>query len=368
MTRISVYIIKQIVPWIALALIGTALIFLTSQLLRVASVFVGAGAGFYETTGALGLLLVPVIGWALTPAFVVAVFAAAGRMARDEELVALDASGLSRRQLWAGPVVLAVVCSFVSAWLWLDAAPRSQAVLRGIAMDLAGRAITGKIMPGRFIEPAAGLTFFSDAKTGDGTYRGVLLEDARDDNHPVQFVAAQARLSVHSQLRQLTVHLERGTAFFTSRVKETPRTVLSFEDFDLIVPLGAHLDRQLDFLPSLLAVSTGRLSKVPPVGVSKTQWEFALWRRIAGPLGFMTLAIVAILLAFNTTWQSRGALMALAVALFLTYHLVGRVGESLMEANLIGARLAALLPVGIMAGMLFVLLLYPFLYARLSIR
>ena len=36
---------------------------LTSQLLRVASVFVGAGAGFYETTGALGLLLVPVIGY-----------------------------------------------------------------------------------------------------------------------------------------------------------------------------------------------------------------------------------------------------------------------------------------------------------------
>ncbi len=368
MTRISVYIIKQIVPWIALALIGTALIFLTSQLLRVASVFVGAGAGFCETTVALGLLLVPIIGWALTPAFVVAVFAAAGRMARDEELIALDASGVSRRKLWAGPVVLAILCGFVSAWLWLDAAPRSQVVLRRIAMDLAGRAITGKIVPGRFIEPARGLTFFSDTKTDDGTYSGVLLEDARDDSHPIQFVASQAQLSVHPQLRRLTVHLERGTAFFTSRVKGHPRTVLSFEKFDLIVPLGAHLDRQLDFLPSLLAVSTGSLTKAPPLGVSKTQWRFALWRRIAGPLGFITLAIVAILLAFNTTWQSRGALMALAVALFMAYHLVGRVGESLMQANLIGARLAALLPAGIMAGMLFVLLLYSFLYARLSIR
>jgi lipopolysaccharide export LptBFGC system permease protein LptF len=368
MTRISIYIIGQIIPWIVLALIGTALIFLTSQLLRVASVFVGAGAGFYETAAALGLLLVPVIGWALTPAFVVAVFAAAGRMARDGELTALDASGVGRRKLWGGAVALAAMCALVSAWLWLDAAPRSQGILRSIAMDLAGRAIAGKITPGRFIEPIEGLTFFSDVKKDDGTYQGILLEDARDENRPVQFVASEARLTVHSRWRQLTVHLERGTAFFTSPAKGGSRTVLSFEDFDLIVPFGAHLDRRLEFLPALLAVPTSRLAKAPPLGVSKTQWGFALWRRIAGPLGFIALAIVAILLAFNTTWESRGVALALATALFLAYHLLCRIGESLMQADLMGPRLAALGPAGIMAGILFVLLLYPFLCARLSIR
>ena len=98
------------------------------------------------------------------------------------------------------------------------------------------------------------------------------------------------------------------------------------------------------------------------------QWGFALWRRVAGPLGFITLAIVAIWLAFNTTWESRGALLALATALFLVYHLLCRVGESLMQTDLMGARLAALGPAGIMAGILFVLYLYPFLCARLSTR
>jgi lipopolysaccharide export LptBFGC system permease protein LptF len=265
-------------------------------------------------------------------------------------------------------VVLAAVFALVSAWLWLDAGPRSQAILRSIAMDLGGRAITGKITPGRFIEPVDGLTFFSDTKADDGTYNGILLEDVRDHDHPVQFVASKARLSVHSRLRQLDVHLESGTAFFGSGSNGNSRTVLSFEDFDLIVPLGAHLDDRLDFLPALLAVPTATLAKEPPLGVSKAHWGFAFWRRIAGPLGFISLGIVAILLAFNTTWRSRGGAVVLATALFLAYHLVCRIGESLMQANLIGARLAALLPAGIVIGILFALLLYPFLYARLSIR
>ncbi len=368
MTRISIYIVRQIVPWMVLALIGTALIFLTSQLLRVASVFVGAGAGFQETAGALGLLLVPVVGWALTPAFVVAVFAAAGRMARDGELTALDAAGVTRRRLWGGPMLLAAMCALVSAWSWLAAAPRSQGILRTIAMDLAGRAIGGKITPGRFIEPIEGLTFFSDRKTDDGTYRGILLEDARDRSRPVQFVASKARVNVRSPWQQLQVHLERGTAFFASPGKGGSRSVLSFEDFDLIVPLGDHLDQRLEFLPALLSVPTSALAKAPPPGISKTRWAFALWRRIAGPFGFMTLAVVAIWLAFNTAWESRGALLALATALFLAYHLLCRLGESLMQADLVGAPLAALGPAGIMAGILFGLYLYPFLCARLPIR
>lgn len=368
MTRISIYIVRQIVPWIFLAMIGAALIFLTSQLLRVASIFVGAGAEFTETIEALGLVLVPVLGWALAPAFVVAVFATAGRMARDGELTALDASGLVRRKLWGGPMVLAAICACMSAWLWLDASPRSQAALREIAMDLAGRAIAGKIVPGRFIEPLPGVTFFADRKTDGGAYEGVLLEDARDSARPVQFVAANARLHVHSRPRQLRVRLERGTAFYEEQGDVVARSVLSFRDFSLVVPLKDHLDRRLDFLPALLAVSTNRLFGAPSLGVSKTLWKFALWRRIAGPLGFVTLALVAIVLAFNTTWRSRGTLLALATVLFLAYHLLCRIGESLMQADLIGARLAALLPVGIMAANLFVLYLYPLVCARLSTR
>ena len=85
-------------------------------------------------------------------------------------------------------------------------------------------------------------------------------------------------------------------------------------------------------------------------------------------LVIIMINLVAIVLAFNTTWRSRGTLLVLATVLFFAYHLLCRIGESLMQANLIGARLAALLPVGIMAGILFVLYLYPLVCARLSTR
>ncbi|MCP4676794.1 MAG: YjgP/YjgQ family permease [Deltaproteobacteria bacterium] len=343
MYRISLYIVSQILPWQVLALFGMILAFLTTQLLRVAPVFAGAGAGVLDLAGALGLLLVPVAGWALTPAFVIAVFAAAGRMSADGELTALDASGLSRRRLATGPVALAVCMSVLSAWLWLDAAPRSQAALRATAMRLAGRALGGRIEPGQFTSPLPGITILADAREPDGVFKGVFLEDARDKESQTQFVAKSARITTDGQ-GVFKAHLGQGSAFYSSNHHKVRPMAISFRDLTLEVPVGIELERRLDFLPRLFAVSTPSLLAPPPPGVGLNEWRFALWRRVAGPLGFLVVALVATMLAFGTDWRRRGVAVAVAAVLFLTFHLLHRFAEVLMQTGILDAPIAAMLP------------------------
>ncbi len=345
MYRLSTYIVRQILVWQVIALAGLTLAFLITQLLRVLPVFAGAGAGVLESATAIGLLLVPVATWSITPAFAIAVFSTAGRMGADGELTAVDACGLSRHRLALGPIALATVIFVISAWLWLDAAPRAQRHLRAIATDIAARALAGRLEPNRFISPMSGVTFFADARETDGSLRGVFLEDARETDRPVQFVASRAVLGLAPDHRTLAIRFDSGSAFYPTYSAGGQPAALSFDRLEIEIPFAEELEQRLDFLPALLAVSTPRLLGKAPPGVSPNEWSYALWRRVAGPFGFLSLSLLAGFLAFGVTWRRCGLAVAFAAALFLLYHLLCRLGESLMYSQLIGALEAAALPV-----------------------
>jgi lipopolysaccharide export LptBFGC system permease protein LptF len=348
MFRLATYIGRQLLPWLALALGGAILLFLVTQLLRVAPVFAGAGAGAAETGRALALLAVPVIGWALTPAFAVAVFAVAGRMSADGELAALDSAGLARSAALAGPSLLAVPVAALSAWVWLEAAPASQAELRALAARLAGRALAGRVEPGRFLAPAPGLSLYADAREGD-VYRGVLIEDACDPDRAVRVAAGEARVGFDEGEESLVLAARRGTAFLSFGAGSGPSAV-SFGALEVRVPVGGELAERLGFLPPDMAIPTAGLLGPRRSGFTAAQWSYALWRRVAGPLGFAALAIVSIGLAFGGSWRRQGPAVAAAAALFLAYHLLGRAGESLMQAQGLPPVVAALGPAALVAG------------------
>jgi lipopolysaccharide export LptBFGC system permease protein LptF len=345
------YLFGQIAPWLGIAVVGAALLFLTTQLIRVAPVFVGAGASALEIMSGLGLLLVPVVGWSLTPAFAIAVFAVVGRMDADGELTALDAAGIGRLRLAAAPLLVACVLAGLAAWIWLDAGPRSQARLRQMAADLAGRAVAGQIQPGRFSQPLPGVTVYADG-AADGGYRGVLIEDTRQRSRPLRLIARRAAVRYQPAGPALAFRLQDGQAFVGGR--RAPVAV-GFEQLDIGISLNDELGRRLGFLPWLMAVPTSRLVDPPPAHVSPAKWGFALWRRVAGPCGLVALALAATVLALGGRWRRRGFAVAAAAGLFLLYHLLSRLGESLALDGAVDPALAALGPAAAVVLLAFVL-------------
>lgn len=344
MFRLSRYLLAQLAPWLAIAVVGAALLFLTTQLVRVVPVFVGAGATPLELAHGLGLLLVPILGWSLTPAFVVAVFAVVGRMGADGELTALDAAGIGRLRLALAPVPAACVMVALAGWIWLDAGPRAQASLRALADELAGRAIAGQIRPGRFVEPIPGITFYADAGEA-GSYQGVLVEDARPGSRRLRLLARTASVRYDPASRYLEVELGDGSAFVDGDGSGAAPAAVGFEELRIRVSATDEVTARLGFLPRLMAVPTSRLLAGPPAGSSgDNAWRFALWRRVAGPCGFAALALAATILALGGRWRSRGLAVAVAGGLFLAYHLLCRLGESLALSGSLSPVIAALGP------------------------
>jgi lipopolysaccharide export LptBFGC system permease protein LptF len=354
-SRIGLYIARQMLPWAAASLACAALLFIVTQLLRIAPILLGADATAGEIARDLSLLLVPVSAFALSPAFAVAVFAVGGRMSEDGELAALDAAGVPRAATALGPLAVAFVFALGSAALWLVASPAACRILRDDAIRLSGRAVEGRIVPGRFAEPIPGVTVFADAVDGR-RLEGVLVDDARDPARSIQIAAASAELRGGGE-GALAVAFEKGDAFVAGTAGGGGPVSIRFESLELHAPSSGAAGAIDAFLPETFARGTSALLGPPPPEVEPSEWRFALWRRIAGPLGFLALAAASTGLAFAVPWRRRGFAIGIAALLFLGFHATGRLAEQLLAEGSLGPAAAALAPgVTIVAAAALVLL------------
>ena len=103
------------------------------------------------------------IPWGL----LIAVLLIFGRMSADNELVALQANGVSILRVCAPVFVLAVGLSGFCLWINLDMAPRSKLKMRALINELATRNPASLFQAGNVIDQFSNLRIYVDGKEGN---------------------------------------------------------------------------------------------------------------------------------------------------------------------------------------------------------
>ena len=338
------YLLKKTVPWFVIGLMGAVSLFLISQVMRIAPVFVGADLGFGGLAWALFLLLVPVLGWALTPAMLFALFMAAGDLAEKGELIGFLALGISRAGLLKGLLWLSISVSAASAVIWMYGAPLGTSALFGLAKAACMQSIVNEINPGQIVSPAPGLTFFAEKSLGQGRFENVFVAAETGEQH-LEIVAKSGHITGDAE-RFLSLRFRQGHLFVNPRGTghSAALTTISFEVFDISHPLSDTLSARLDFIPAHLGADLDALLGPPPPGTEKRTWQYNLWRRVAMPVGCLLLSLVGVGWAFSRNWRTRGDAVTVALLLFAAYHLLARWGETLMHASDLPPPVAAFWP------------------------
>jgi lipopolysaccharide export LptBFGC system permease protein LptF len=291
--------------------------------------------------------------WAMAPAACIAMFVVVGTMASDGELVALLASGISPRRLW--PAIAAWLCGLVAAtsFVALFAGPMAGTSLRKLALSLCSRTLATAVPPGEVGSPLKGISLRYE-RMEQGVLQAVFLSDDRNPERTLRIAAHSGTLRVEPRQGLLSLDLESGTAFLVSE-KIDLRAAISFEFLSLKLPVLEAIEERAGFVPPSLVLPTSRLLREPPPGISRGQWQYALWRRLASIAAVAVLGAISALLAFAAP-RKRALGVLHATALFVSYHLSSRLFEELMKSDILSAIAAALLPLvvpGILAWMAF---------------
>ncbi|MEM0908949.1 MAG: LptF/LptG family permease [Pseudomonadota bacterium] len=228
MPLINWYMCRRILTLFPAGLLILTLIIWSTQALQRLDLVTAKGqtfAVFFELT----FLAVPFLATLLAPiAFVIAMVAVYDSMNRDSELVVIGAAGAGRLRLLAPALAAAAVCAALVFAGTVYFGPVGLAKARVMITQVRADVVTSIVQPGRFIEVEDGLTVHIRDRLADGSLDGLLLNDSRDADVSLTYLAETAQV-VETSGNTLLV-MSNGSAQRLER-PENELTVVAFDAY-----------------------------------------------------------------------------------------------------------------------------------------
>lgn len=351
MYRYSVYIMKHVASAAVLVTVSLTSIIWLTQALRFIDFIVNRGISIGNFL-ALTLLLVPSLMLFVLPfALLCAVLFVYYRLLMDSELLVLSSAGLSRFQL-ARPAINTAFATTLAAYaisLWL--LPVSYHEFKNMQAFLRDNYASLLLQEQVFNSPVDGLTVYIRERDADGTLRGIIVHDGRDESKPpITMMAEEGRL----------VQSVQGPSFILYRgnrqeVQDGKLSFLNFDqytlDIDFYASGGKERPKQPEemYLPDLLFPTAHgeEASRLIAEGHNRITWPLF-------PLAFTLLAVAVLLTGeFNRRGQWQRVTFTVLVSGIALSASVGLLNLSVKHPWMISLMYANVL--GIIGASIFVI-------------
>jgi len=338
-SSISRYLVRESVPVFLLSLLGLAGLILLTQSVRIAAFIEPTWSGLHNLTGLLGWASLPVLHWLLFPAWVIAFLATAGRMSRDNELLAMSAAGRGPASLLAWPLILTLALAGISLGLSLWVTPLAYGRIESKTVDIAVEGTWQELASGRGAARLCPEVWIEARETSRGDLKDLVLIDRRKGSEPAEIHAKSGRIARDGA--GLSLHLSGGEV---SRLENGAYTSAVFEEADWTIPMSWLEQGRWALFPDWIKMNLESLSSraAREGGV----YRKALHRRLAEPVAGLGCALLAFSLFILGPIRRRAIGLVWAGAIVLVVHVLSRLGESLTSENIMGSWLAALVSLG----------------------
>ena len=336
------YLAREVIGVLLVTGPALCLLVMLLQSMRLLPTVIAADLGPSDVLRLAAALSVPVIAVALPAAAVVTVLMVLARLEGDGELIALRSCGASSARLARAPVVVCAAVAVIAGLLSLYAEPIAYRSLEARLGALLLRSALGRVRPGVIVEIVPGLMVTADRRRGDLLER-VVIEDGRRAPSTLLAAASATFEPVHG-LPAARLIVEDGTV--QSRTPSGVLTRASFARLEGTVDLSGAAGSATTVVPRRFGLSPSALHDVSLAGGDAGRdAALLLHRRLAVGPGAFVLCALALALALRRPITARPWAVTIGACLVLVFHLLSRLGEALVEANVLSPGGGAYLPV-----------------------
>lgn len=355
------YILREMVSSLALGLLLFTLVLFAGRLLKLMELIVtrGVPAGMVLT---LFLYLLPSFLVITVPmAVLLGTLSAYGRLAADNEVLALRTAGWSLYRLIVPALLLGMAAAAAGAYLSLVALPWGTQGFRDLLFRLSRTKATLALTEGLFSAELNGLILYvQEVDDETGELRGIFVADAQDPRHPRETLAARGRLKGEGEAGGVTLALEEGSLHSRLAADPARYRLVTFRRYEMRLELaapGAGADRERSPRELTLTELTQAIRKAEESGRSAAAFTFQVHQRFANLAAALVFVLVGAPLGIQVRRSGRGASLALSVLVALAYYLLMVAGEGLATQGRVPAAVGAWLPNGVVGALGLVLLL-----------
>ena len=223
------YLIREIVPYVLLALMLLTAIIFAQEASRFSELLVVASRNGLpmETLWRVMSALVPgIFVFTLPISLLIGTLVGLGRLSGDSEIVALGASGTSRFRMLAPVLVLSLVIAVVMVYITFNLLPRSIHNLTDLKANqsLIFQGLSAEIKPRVFEESIPQrVIYIEDIDRANSLWRNIFLVDLGNGSGQMKIVTATSgslRQGERSEMPEL--HLQRGAWHQTDTGRQEP--------------------------------------------------------------------------------------------------------------------------------------------------
>ena len=333
MSLLDRYLAREILlPFLA-GLAFLTQVLLASQLLAQAEVLLGSGVSTWDLLMVMAGLTPHLLGYVLPVAFLLGAVLGVGRLAEDRELVALGAAGISPVRLVKMPLLLGLAAAGVALWLSLRVEPLGLREARARVNEIIKKNVTSDVRPGVFYEDLPDLVLYAEGAS-HGRWSHVLISDRSDPSAPILALADTGRFEATGEGETLRLVLEHGELH-----REEPGMgdylTATFRRGSVAVGMGSTLGDKNRFSGSLFELTPEQIVDLARERGARDpedgwRWWTFLHRRIAGPLGILAFALLAVPIAASRRGGRAFGYGATLLSVVL-YYAALRFGEGLAQ-------------------------------------
>lgn len=321
-------LVREVLKTLAVVLLILLLVLIASHFVKLLGRAAAGGLAPHAVLSLLGLQAIKVIGVLLPPSFFFALLWVLGRMYRDGEMVALQASGVGMRRVYRSAMLLAVPLALFAGLLTFQALPWANASIERVKFAQQDTADISGIRPGRFNEFNKGeLIIYTRGVSSDGKrLQGVFVQDRQHGRSGV-VVADEAYQVADRASGERFVILADGRRY-EGIPGHADYQVAAFHEYAFRLPKLDLDDRRL----RVGARATGELWRTDTLAArAELQYRFSV------PTAVLVFALLAVPLARSEPRRDVYGRIGLAVLVYFVFMNLQRIAERWMELGVLPA-------------------------------
>ncbi len=336
-------LLREIFFPLGVGLLATLQLLLILQLLQLNQVVFGSAVTLADLGRVTAALAPHFMVVAVPLAYMLGVQLGLGRLAGDQELLALSAAGTHPLRLYRVPLALGVVAAACVFALARWAEPWGLRQLNAVLNEVIKRNLQTGLTPGVFNDALPRFMVYVGSDEG-GTWKGVLIEDEVGDGAPLLALAESGHVE-DAGGEALALRLYRGELH---RSEPKGETVARFSEGSFLVGVQDPVARQNRLMGTESALSDAQLRQRVEELLRQgkrhdaVRFQLEVVRRRAVPLVCVLFAILAVPLAVVARGVRASAYLV-TIGVFVAFYVLSRLAVALAE-NGVNAWVAGLMP------------------------
>lgn len=359
MKTLDRYIIREVLPPFAIAILVFTFILIIPFIIELAEQMIAKGVPWPTLLRLMATLLPSALALTIPMALLIGLLVAFGRLSSDREIVVLLACGISPYRLLRPVAVLALAAWAACSWVMLRAMPDANQAFREMTLQIVADRAEGEVRPRVFFEDFPGLVLYVRDIPQAGGWQQVLAADTKDPAQPVLFLARSGRMIVDRQARTIQMVLEDGARHTTSAAHPEQYEVLRFNrmivslDPESVFPRTgpARGEREMS-IPELQT----RIRELEAAGQSPHNPIMEIHKKFSIPVACFVFALLGLALGVSNRKDGKLASFVLGIGVIFIYYVIMFTAQAMTKGKLVPAWLSMWLP-NILLGLMGIWLL-----------